>query len=545
MNGALFLVMALGALGIMALGHRKGFQPSIVILLVAGAASFIPAVPRLELEPHLILGLVMPPLLYVVASNFSFSTFARNFTPIFGLGFTLVLITTAVVGLFTSWLVPAIGIAGALVLATVVSPPDTVTIVSHGKELGLPRRVVAILTGESLVNDAAALTFFSLAVAAAAGTHTFIANPFWLFIYGCAVGLFIGWLLGILAISARSLLGSPALETALGLLLPFAAYFIAESFHASGVLAVVIAGFTVAIGTQYGFGRGRQGSPANRGLDHRTRNMERQVWPVIETLLEAFVFAYMGLQVRWVIEDLAETEYSFGEALGLGLLVLLVVIVVRIAWVAALYGKGVFDAWVYARRANVDPADPRVLRRMQQVERMQARQAEREERWRERDERWAARRPGEAQRARPTRGRDMRQVPRPLSWKESLLVSWTGMRGIVTLAAAGSIPLVMNNGEDFPGRTLIQFIAFTVAIGTLVIQGLTMPILARRLKIDVSEEDAEEERELAAGEALINAVDDFDAKREAISTAVRYDEMSDESARILFARIDRQEAAAQ
>jgi len=545
MTGALFLLMALGALGIMALGHRKGFQPSIVILLVAGAASFIPAVPRLELEPHLILGLVMPPLLYVVASNFSFATFARNFTPIFGLGFTLVLITTAVVGLFTSWLVPAIGIAGALVLATVVSPPDTVTIVSHGKELGLPRRVVAILTGESLVNDAAALTFFSLAVAAAAGTHTFIANPFWLFIYGCAVGLFIGWLLGILAISARSLLGSPALETALGLLLPFAAYFIAESFHASGVLAVVIAGFTVAIGTQYGFGRGRRGGRANRGLDHRTRNMERQVWPVIETLLEAFVFAYMGLQVRWVIEDLAETEYSFGEALGLGLLVLLVVIVVRIAWVAALYGKGVFDAWIFARRADVDPADPRVLRRMQQVERMQARQAEREQRWRERDERWAARRPDEPARVRPTRGRDMRQPPRPLSWKESLLVSWTGMRGIVTLAAAGSIPLVMNNGEDFPGRTLIQFIAFTVAIGTLVIQGLTMPTLARRLKIDVSEEDAEEERELAAGQVLTDAVEDFDAKREAISEAVRNDEMTDESARILFARIDRQEAAAQ
>jgi len=139
----------------------------------------------------------------------------------------------------------------------------------------------------------------------------------------------------------------------------------------------------------------------------------------------------------------------------------------------------------------------------------------------------------------------MRQAPRPLSWKESVLVSWTGMRGIVTLAAAGSIPLVMNNGEDFPGRTLIQFIAFTVAIGTLVIQGLTMPILARRLKIDVSGEDAEEQRELAAGQALIEAVDDFNAKREAVSTAVRYDELSDESARILFARIDRQEAAAE
>ena len=539
MNGALFLVMAVVALGIMALGHRKGFQPSLVILLVAGAASFIPAVPRLELEPHLILGLVMPPLLYAAAVNFSFFTFVRNVKPIVGLGFTLVLVTTVIIGFFTSWIVPAIGVAGAFVLATVVSPPDTVTIVSHGKELGLPRRVVAILTGESLVNDAAALTFFSLAVAAAAGTHTFISNPIWLFVYGCAVGLVVGWLLGVVAITARSVLGSPALETALGLILPFAAYFVAESFHASGVLAVVIAGFTVSIGTQYNPGRD------TRGVDFRTRTMERQVWPVIETLLEAFVFAYMGLQVRWVIEDLAETEYSFGEALGLGLLVLLAVILIRIAWVAALYGKGLFDAWVYAKRMAVDPSDPRVVRRMQQVARMEQRQAEREERWRERDERWAEQRPDRQRLERPKRTRNMRQPPRPLTWKESLLVSWTGMRGIVTLAAAGSIPLVDGFGEEFPGRTLIQFIAFTVAIGTLLLQGLTVPLLARRLKIDVAEEDAEEERQLAAAQAAADGAESFSEKRTAVFMAMRDDEITDEAARVVLERIDRLEAAAQ
>ena len=413
------------------------------------------------------------------------------------------------------------------------------TIVSHGKELGLPRRVVAILTGESLVNDAAALTFFSLAVAAAAGTHTFISNPFWLFVYGCAVGLVVGWLLGVVAITTRSVLGSPALETALGLILPFAAYFVAESFHASGVLAVVIAGFTVSIGTQYNPGR------ETRGVDFRTRTMERQVWPVIETLLEAFVFAYMGLQVRWVIEDLAETEYSFGEALGLGLLVLLAVILIRIAWVAALYGKGLFDAWIYAKRAAVDPSDPRVVRRMQQVARMEQRQAEREERWRERDERWAERRPDRQKLERPKRKRNMRQPPRPLSWKESLLVSWTGMRGIVTLAAAGSIPLTDGFGEEFPGRTLIQFIAFTVAIGTLLLQGLTVPLLARRLNIDVADEDAEEERQLAAAQAAADSAEGFTGKRNAVFMAMRDDEITDEAARVVLERIDRLEAAAQ
>lgn len=511
MNGVLLLAMALTALGIMAFGHKKGFQPNLVILIVAGAASFIPAVPRVEVEPHLILGAIMPPLLYAAALNFSFASFVRNIRPIFGLGVGLVVASTFVIGNFTSWIVPAMGIGGAFVLAAVVSPPDTVTIVSHGKDLGLPKRVRAILTGESLVNDAAALTIFSIAVASVMGEQTFIESPVLLFIYGVFVGTFIGVVMGNLAAWARRVMGNATLNTALGLILPFAAYHIAEIAHASGVIAVVMAAFTISLTSQFTI----SGTP--RQLDFRTRVMEREVWPVVETLLEAFVYAYMGLQLRWVIEDLDDSGYSLGSAVGIGALVLAAVILLRVVWVFALYWPRALGWKVRTKQIEQSPETARQF---------EARLSE-----------YNARR--------VARGRPIREVPKPSSWQESLLTSWMGMRGIVTLGAAGSIPLTLASGEDFPGRTIIQFVAFVVAFGTLILQGLTIPLLIKRLRFDVSEELATEVSDIAAAQAVADAVDgDFDAKRDAISVAVQRNQIDDEAARAIVERLDRQQGAA-
>jgi len=502
--------MALTALGIMALGHKKGFQPNLVILIVAGAASFIPAIPRVEVEPHLILGAIMPPLLYAAALNFSFSSFVRNFRPIFGLGVGLVVASTFVIGYFTSWLLPAIGIGSAFVLAAVVSPPDTVTIVSHGKELGLPKRVRAILTGESLVNDAAALTIFSIAVASVMGEQTFIESPVLLFVYGALVGALIGVVIGNVTAWARTVMGSATLNTSLGLILPFAAYFIAELAHASGVLAVVMAAFTVSLTSQFTM----SGTP--RQLDFRTRVMEREVWPVVETLLEAFVYAYMGLQLRWVIEDLDDSGYSLPLGVGIGALVLLAVIALRIAWVFVIYWPRALGWRAHNKQLEREPELARAF---------EARLVEHNER-------------------RIARGRPRREIPRPSSWQESLLTSWMGMRGIVTLGAAGSIPLTLASGAEFPGRTIIQFIAFVVAFGTLVIQGLTIPLLIKRLKFDVTEELATETADIATAQAVADAVDgDFDAKRDAISVAVQANQIDDEAAREIVERLDRQQGA--
>lgn len=481
------LVVLMGALGVAAVAHRTRFQSGLIIVVVAGLVSFIPGIPRLQLAPELILTLVIPPLLYSAAVHFSVLTFLRHLRVILALGVGLVVATAASIGLFTWWLAPGLGLAGAFVLAAVVSPPDSVTTVRHGRELGLPKRVVAILTGESLVNDAAALTLLAVAIAAVTGEHTFIDNPALLFAYEFVAGTGIGVALGVLAVWIRHRLGNSALECVVGLLLPFAAYVLATQLAASGILAVVAAGFTIGAHTSI-VGSARQ-SVAN----YRTRLQERQIWPIVDTILESFVFAYMGLQFRFVIEDLIHTPGSRVDDLGLALAVLVAVMAVRVIVVFAAFGR-------FRLRRPVRLFDE---------------------------------------------GRSGLQ-PHELSGREIMLVSWTGMRGIVTLAAAAGVPLTDGN-VAFHGRELIQVVAYTVALGTLLIQGITLPLLARRLRIDLSGEYDWESRETARGLALIADIDrdDFDAQRAVIVRAVRGRHLDDEIGDDMLHHVDLQQAAAE
>jgi monovalent cation/hydrogen antiporter len=506
MSEALLLLIIVGAVGITAIARSKGIQAGLVIVVVAGAVSFIPGLERLELEPELILGLVMPPLLYSATQSFSFFSFVRYLRPIVGLGLGLVLVTAVAVTGLVNWLVPSIGFAGALVLAATVAPPDTVTTVTHGKELGLSKKVIAILTGESLVNDATALALFAYAVSLAAGTKAFIEQPVGLLAYGVGVGLLVGGILGNIASQVRQRISNPTLEAVVSLLVPFTAFLVAEQLHASGVLAVVMAGFSVAIASAYGDAR----TTTHEHTGHLTRLTEKSLWPVVDTLLESFVFAYIGLQLRFVIEELLETGDHVGSTLLAAGLVLLLVMVVRVVYVYLVFTRTAIGV------------------------KMRANQLERSNRARLRDA-WE-------RRERRNRGRRQRRPPIVLSWKERLLVSWTGMRGIVTLAAAAAIPATTAIGEDFPGRAEIQFIAFTVAIGTLIIQGATLPLLARSLKIDTTQEDQEQLDGVAAAEAA--AVGDTPSeRRHALAMAVVKREIDDEFARIVVERIDLQQAA--
>ena len=514
MNPQLLIVMA-GALIIAALVRRQGFQANLIILVIASAVSFVPNLERLELEPHVILGLVVPPLLYSAALNFSFSTFGRNFRSIVGLGVTLVVGTTAAAAFVGSWLLPGIGLAGAFVLASVISPPDTVTAVAHGKSMGFPRRVIAILTGESLVNDAAALTLFSIAVAGVTGESTFIGNPFLLFGYGVFVGVLVGFLLAGIVTGLRSRLVNSSLATALSVLVPFAAYFIAEELHASGVIAVVMAGFSMAPNTTYGSNR----NPS--GVAHRLRLQEHDVWPVVEVILEAFVFAYIGLQVRFVIDDLVASGDDIPSVIIAGVVLLVLVVAIRMVWSFVVFGGRLIGDGMRRRRLDSGEKFAEFLRRREE--------------------------------ALEARGRQRASREQALGWKEILLVSWTGMRGIVTLAAAAAIPLTAA-GEDFPGRASIQVIAFIVAIGTLLLQGFTVPVLARRLRIDSTDDDAAEDSKVAAAQAIAdeagadavpNSSDWFHAKRAAVGNAVRLNQVDDEIARVVIRRIDLRQAAAE
>lgn len=449
MDGAQLLLVIIAAIMVTALAHRRGLQTPLVLVVVGMAVSFIPGLPRLEIEPELILGFVLPPLLYSTALEFSFIHFLRNLRPILSLGVLLVVATTFVVGLTANWLVDELTLGAALVLGAVVAPPDAVTAVAVGRRLGLPKRVMTILTGESLVNDAAALTLFTITTVAVTRETAFIDQPVLFFGYGAVVGVAVGLVLAMIVQRTRSRLDDPALETVLGVVLPFAAYLAAEELHASGVLAVVAAGFAI------GHNSGRTGVA--------TRMQERNVWRSISVLLEAFVFAYMGLQVKFVLDDVAAEGRSIPAVLMAAVAVLAVVIVVRVAWVLLDHGRAAgmtrLRDRLAARRdaAGVRPPD-------------------------------RPHGPGRGSR------RDKRDLigpdSGPLPLRSDLVISWTGMRGVVTLAAAAGVPAVTAAGTHFPGRGTIQVIALVVAIGTLLLQGSTLPPIIRALKLGTEAETA-------------------------------------------------------
>ncbi|MFC4603415.1 Na+/H+ antiporter [Rhodococcus kronopolitis] len=420
MNVAGLLVVIVAGIAVAGFAKRLDLQVPLVLVTIGAAASFLPGVPSVEIAPELMLGVVLPPLLYSAALNFSFTTFRRNISAILRLGVALVLVTALAVGFFADWLVPEFTLGAALVLGAVVAPPDAVAAVAVGRRLGLPARVMAILKGESLVNDAAALTLFALTTAAVTGRKIAIDSPVVFFLYEIVGGVLVGLAFAGLVRLVRSRIEDSPMETVLGLVLPFAAYLAAEEIHASGVLAVVAAGFVM------GHSAGDESVA--------TRIQERSVWPTVDLVLETFVFAYMGLQLKSVIEDVRADGLPVVHVFGYGLAVLGLVIVVRPAWIFVNMGRRHVTRSI-ARR----PSDT-----------------------------WAGDR---------------------LNWRQNLVVSWAGMRGVVTLAAAAGVPLVTLAGDPFPGRGVIQAVAFTVAVGTLLIQGSTLPLLIRRL--DLADPDEE------------------------------------------------------
>jgi CPA1 family monovalent cation:H+ antiporter len=290
---------------------------------------------------------------------------------------------------------------------------------------------MTVLSGESLINDAAALTFYKVALAGVFGASGSLlgidwstaAGTFGLAVsVGVAIGLALGWLVHALRLRLRD----PVVESVLGLIVPFAAYLLAEELHGSGVLAVVAAGLYL----------GHRGPEAG----YATRLQERPLWSSLDLLLEAVVFALIGLQLRYVVGEVQQSDRSNGSLLLAAIAVLAAVVVVRFLYVFGL----------------------ELLRR--------------------------APRPSRSGLTRPERP----------PWTYQVVISWTGMRGVVTLAVAAALPMEVD-GAPFPDRGAVQFLAFAVTIGTLLVQGLTLPALIRRLGVQDTEQpqrDAEEELHL-------------------------------------------------
>lgn len=335
------LILLLAAVAAVSGAARRVGVPAPFALVVAGlVASAVPGVPRIELDPDTVLVLVLPPLLYSAALSTAYADFRANLRPIGLLSVGLVLFTAGCVGLVAHLVAPDLPLAAALALGAIVAPPDAVAATAVARRMALPRRVLTILEGESLLNDATALVVYRIAVAAAlAGTTTWsgVATDFLVAAVG---GAAIGYALAVGIAWVRRRLDDPLLENAMSLLTPFAAFLPAEHVHASGVLAVVVAGLYL-------------GRRAPVLLSSSTRLQGQALWAMVTFLLEGFVFALIGLQLPAVLDGLADRPLT--ETLLTAGAVTLTVVVARFAWV--------FPATYLPRRLSrrireKDPAPP-------------------------------------------------------------------------------------------------------------------------------------------------------------------------------------------
>ncbi|ARF57354.1 Na+/H+ antiporter [Streptomyces gilvosporeus] len=410
------LLLVAGSAAVAGLARRTPVAAPLLLVAAGLAASYIPGIPDYTLDPHIVLPLLLPPLLHTAALDSSYLDLRANVRPVALLSVGYVLFATLVVGWAAYLLIPGLPLTAALVLGAVVAPPDAVAATAIARRLGLPSRITTILQGESLVNDATAITAYKVALAAAVGAAATWADGIREFAVASLGGIGIGVVLMVPLHWLRCRLRDEALlENTLSLLIPFTAYAAAEQVGASGVLAVVVVGLYLG--------------HRSWQVDFETRLQEEAVWKVVSFVLESAVFALIGLQLPVVLRGLG--EFGTAQALGYAAVVFAVVVLARFVWV--------FPATFLPRALSA-----RI-------------------RTREPDTHWTA----------------------------PVIVGWAGMRGVVSLAIAFSIPAVVHGGGPFPARNLVLFLTFTTVLATLVVQGLTLPPLIRVLRLPGRDPQAE------------------------------------------------------
>ncbi|MEU3897900.1 Na+/H+ antiporter [Streptomyces sp. NPDC045251] len=408
------LLLVAGSAAIAAAGRRLPVPAPLLLVAVGLAVSYLPGVPDYTLDPHIVLPLLLPPLLHTAATDSSYLDLRAQLRPVALLSVGYVLFATFVVGAAAYLIVPGLPLTAALVLGAVVAPPDAVAATAVARRVGLPNRITTILQGESLVNDATAITAFRVALAAAVGEGATWAGGIAEFLIAAVGGVGVGLVLMVPLHWLRTHVKEALLQNTLSLLIPFVAYAVAEQVHASGVLAVVVVALFL-------------GHRAWE-VDFATRLQEEAVWKMVAFVLESSVFALIGLQLPVVLKGLG--DYEGIDAAWYAVAVFLVVAVARFVWVYPATYLPRLSARVRAREGD-------------------------------------------------------------LSWKGPFVIGWAGMRGVVSLAIAFSIPLTVHGGEPFPERNLILFLTFTTVIGTLVVQGVTLPPLIRLLKFPAHDVQAE------------------------------------------------------
>ncbi|MBL7839978.1 MAG: Na+/H+ antiporter [Cyclobacteriaceae bacterium] len=407
----------------------------ILLVLVGIVIGLIPWLPDFALSPEVVFLIFLPPVLYAAAWYTSWPDFKAARRPIGLLAIGCVIFTTCIVAWVTHTFIPGFGWAEAFVLGAIISPPDAVAATAATKGLGVPRRVITILEGESLVNDATGLIAYKYAVGAVT-IGSFVLwqaglQFLWVAIAGIGVGLIIGQIfLWVHKITPNN----PTTDTTLTFIAPYVSYLLAEEFHLSGVLAVVTSGLFLAWHSSEVFSQ-------------QTRLQAYGTWNTILFILNGIIFILIGLQLPVILRNINDVPFS--TLLGYGAIVSITVIVVRIIWVF----PGTYL--------------PRINKRIRKAE------------------------------PKP----DLRLVS---------VVAWSGMRGIVSLAAALALPLMVNSTMPFPNRNMIIFLTFCVIFSTLVVQGLTLPGLIKMLgiKTDGAEEEEEHQARIKITSAVIEHIEE-------------------------------------
>lgn len=406
----LFLILLSASFLLIMAAHKIKVSYPVFLVLAGLVISYIPGMPLITVNPDLVFLIFLPPLLYEAAWYTSWNDFWRRKRPISLLAFGLVFFTSVVIAFFTSAVIPGFTLAMGFLLGGIISPPDAAAASTILKQVKIPKRVLTILQGESLVNDASGLILFRFALAAVLtgqfAIHKAALEFVTVIIGGVLVGLSIAYIMYLIH---RYTPTTSNIDAAFTLVTPYFMYLIAEEFHFSGVIAVVTGGLMLSYRAQIVYSDG-----------HR-RLQGLNVWNTLILILNAIVFIMIGLELPTIIKGLEGS--SITQACIYGLIVSLIVIFTRIVWV---YPATFIPRFLFKSIRNTE-ANPGL--------------------------------------------------------KSPFVIAWAGMRGVVSLATALSLPMLDNNGIPFPHRSLIIFITFIVILITLVFQGLTLPFIIKALKL--------------------------------------------------------------
>lgn len=412
---AVALVLVLLVAVVYEVAGRIGIPYPVLLVLGGLAVGFLPSAPRFSLQPDLVLLVFLPPLLFAAALETPLRDIKVDIGPIIRLSIGLVLFTTVVVAAVARVVAPELAWPVALTLGAIVSPTDVLAATTVFRRLSVPQRIVTILEGEGLLNDATALILYRSAVLAAVGGGFVLADSVSGFAVSVVGGVVTGGVVGAIGVTILRRLTNPPVEVAIMLAIPFAAYLPAEQLHLSGVLAAVTAGFII-------------GRRLGTILTADSRLLALSTWQMVGFILNGLAFLLIGLELPHVLVSLGDRPPF--DVIGLVAAVSASVIGARLAWIVA---------------SSFLPGSPR----------------------------------------RAIALADSSAV----AWRLTFLAGWSGLRGVVSLAAALALP------EDFPERNLVLLVTFGVILVTLVGQGLTLPLVVRWLGLAGSEPEDVEERE--------------------------------------------------